>query len=83
MRYREPLAKHDGVVSAMRAHTASTLLEAANASTTDFRVAMYSTRLGVLPIPRSFHTLIGLRPIHHAAFTQALEGRVNRLGTWS
>jgi SAM-dependent methyltransferase len=80
VRMREPLARHDGVLSAVRAHTASTLLAAAREGAPGFRTAMYGTRLWGLPIPRSFHTLVGLRPALADAFVRRLGPRANRLG---
>ena len=77
IRMREPLSQHDGVISARRAHTAATLLAAARQTT--FACGMYSTRVWNLPIPRVFHTLLGIRPEFVSAFRDALGSRVNRL----
>ena len=77
IRMRESLSRHDGVISARRAHTAATLLAAARHSS--FACGMYSTRVGRLPIPRVFHTLLGLRRQGLSAFRQALGRRVGRL----
>ncbi len=60
IRMREPLARHDGVISARRAHPADTLLRAARLA--PFSCGIYSARLGPFPIPRVFHTILGVRP---------------------
>ncbi|HAB14773.1 MAG TPA: methyltransferase type 11 [Planctomycetaceae bacterium] len=78
IRMREPLSRHDGVISARRAHNAATLLEAARQ--TSFACGMYGTRVWKLPIPRVFHTLLGIRPEAVDAFRQTLGRRVGRLG---
>jgi SAM-dependent methyltransferase len=61
-RMREPLARHDGVVSAQRAHSADDLLAAARAAT-GFRCAPFDrarTLFDVLLHP--MHALVGTRP---------------------
>ena len=78
IRMREPLSRHDGVVSARRAHDADTLLNSARR--TSFACGMYGTRVWKLPIPRVFHTLLGVRPDLIDAFRQTLGRRVGRLG---
>jgi SAM-dependent methyltransferase len=77
IRMREPLSRHDGVVSARRAHPAETLLAAARQ--TSFACGMYSRRVWCLPIPRVFHTLLGIRWEFVDAFRNALGRRVRRL----
>jgi SAM-dependent methyltransferase len=77
IRMREPLSLHDGVISARRAHSAETLLTAARQ--TSFACAMYNRRVWRLPIPRVFHTLLGLRREFVPAFREALGSRVGRL----
>lgn len=79
LRMREPLARHDGVVSARRVHSADTLLSAAGKSS--FATAMYNTHFWKLPIPRAFHTLLGIRHESVDAFRRFLGRRVGRLGT--
>jgi len=54
VRMREPLARHDGVLSAARAHPSGELLAAARAGAPNFVAAVYGTRLWGLPIPRAF-----------------------------
>jgi SAM-dependent methyltransferase len=79
-RMREPLAKHDGVLSAMRAHTSGELLAAARAGAPNFVSAIYGTRLWGLPIPRAFHALVGMRPEHRDGFLAYMGSRVDSLG---
>jgi SAM-dependent methyltransferase len=79
-RMREPLARHDGVLSAVRAHGGKALLAAARRGAPGFLCGVYGTRLGPLPIPRSLHTLVGLRPDHREAFVRQLGRRAGRLG---
>jgi SAM-dependent methyltransferase len=83
VRMRDPLAKHDGVVSAIRAYSGDELVRAAGDGAPGFARAMYSTRLGFLPIPRAFHSLVGLRPEYQEAFLRALGPRRSRLGAWA
>ena len=80
VRMRSALAKHDGLVSAIRAHPSAALRSAAKAGTSSFALAMFNTRLWRLPIPRAFHTLVGIRPALREALVEALGGRATRLG---
>jgi SAM-dependent methyltransferase len=79
-RMRQPLAKHDGVLSAIRAYTAKELLAAARAGAPSFTSAVYGTRLWQLPIPRAFHSLVGIRPEYHEAFIARLGRKAAALG---
>lgn len=76
IRMREPLAIHDGVISARRAHAAATLLKAARRA--PFACGIYSARVGALPIPRVFHTILGVRPAIQSHVCQALGRRARR-----
>jgi SAM-dependent methyltransferase len=80
VRMREPLARHDGVLSAVRAHKSRDLLDAARTAAPDFISAIYGTRLWGLPIPRVFHALVGIRPGYREAFLRHMGGRVASLG---
>ena len=80
VRMREPLAKHDGILSAVRAHTSRYLLAAARSAAPDFVSAIYGTRLWRLPIPRVFHSLVGIRPAYHPAFVRNMGNRIASLG---
>jgi SAM-dependent methyltransferase len=78
IRMREPLSCHDGVISARRAHDATTLVNAARQPS--FACGMYGTHVWKLPIPRVFHTLMGMRPEVIDAFRHTLGRRSGRLG---
>lgn len=80
VRMREPLAKHDGVLSAVRAHDSRDLLDTVKAAAPDFVSTVYGTRLWGLPIPRVFHSLVGIRPLYRAAFLQYMGSRIASLG---
>ena len=54
------------------------LLDAARQNS--FACGIYSKRVWILPIPRVFHTLLGIRPALEAAFRDALGPRIVRLG---
>jgi SAM-dependent methyltransferase len=79
VRMRSALAKHDGLVSAIRAHPGAVLVSAAKAGTSSFALAMFNTRLWRLPIPRAFHTLVGIRHAHRGSLMAALGRRAARL----
>jgi len=80
VRMREPLAIHDGVLSAVRAHTPQKLLSAARSGAPEFVSAIYGTRLWRLPIPRAFHSLVGVRPPYRSDFLSRMGRKVNVLG---
>ncbi|HEU4594755.1 MAG TPA: class I SAM-dependent methyltransferase [Pyrinomonadaceae bacterium] len=80
VRMREPLAKHDGVLSAVRAHKSRDLLETAKAAAPGFVSTIYGTRLWGLPIPRVFHSLVGVRPVYREGFLRHMGSRIASLG---
>ena len=80
VRMRQPLARHDGVLSAVRAYTADHLLSAARAGAPDFISAVYGTSLWGLPIPRAFSSLVGLRPQYRGAFLENMGNKIASLG---
>ena len=82
VRMRSALTLHDGVLSAIRAHPAQRLLEAAKAATPGFKVSMFSTHLRPLPLPRVFHVLLAVRPDLVPALESNLGGHAWRLGGW-
>jgi SAM-dependent methyltransferase len=61
LRMHTAIARHDGVLSAARAHDARTLTEAARVSAPGFAAGIYGAKIWGTPAPRVFHTLIGLR----------------------
>ncbi len=80
VRMRLPLARHDGVASAIRAHRADVLLTAAKAGVPGFITGMFGSRLWKLPVPRIMHAVVGIRPAYHASLVEALGARSSRLG---
>jgi SAM-dependent methyltransferase len=80
VRMRQPLAWYDGILSAVRAYRAEELLAAARAAVPSFHSAVYGIRLWGLPIPRAFHSLIGIRPEYREAFHEKLGSKANSLG---
>lgn len=77
-RMREPLARHDGVRSALRAHTGAALLDAARAE--GWSVALFDGRVPLVPIHRVMHAVVGVR----SAIAQPIAERLApRLGPWS
>ena len=79
VRMRQPLARHDGVLSAVRAHAAAKLHAAAREGAPSFRASMYATRLWRTPVPRAFHALVGARGGVWQRFVSALGRRASRL----
>lgn len=80
LRMRTAVAKHDGVLSAVRAHDARTLTEAARAAAPGFASGIYGAKIGKTPAPRVFHTLLGLRRPLLSEFRRQLGIRAARLG---
>jgi SAM-dependent methyltransferase len=80
VRMREPLAKHDGVLSAVRAHKSRYLLNAARSAAPEFVSAIYGTQLWRLPIPRVFHSLVGIRSEYRETFLNNMGNRIASLG---
>jgi len=80
LRMRTAVAKHDGVLSAARAHNARTLVEAARSSLPEFASGIYGAKIWKTPAPRVFHTLVGLRRPLLPEFRQQLGARLGRLG---
>lgn len=78
LRMTLPIAHHDGVLSAARAHPAATLLAAARPLSTRFRLGMFGRRIAGY-LPRVFQTLVGLEPGLVPAFEEALGRRAARL----
>ena len=80
VRMRQPLARYDGVLSAVRAYRARELLAAARTAAPGFQSAVYGVRLWGLPIPRAFHSLVGILPEYHGAFLANLGKKSASLG---
>ncbi|MBK8259593.1 MAG: class I SAM-dependent methyltransferase [Polyangiaceae bacterium] len=60
-RMREPLARHDGVLSAVRAHSAHVLGRAASLSCKEFWLGVFDGKRSLFPVLRVLQTLIGAR----------------------
>jgi len=80
VRMRTRLAQHDGVLSTVRAHSAQTLCEAARAGAPNFLIGMYGAKIWNTPVPRIFHTLVGIRPELRDDFLRELGARAGRMG---
>ncbi len=80
LRMRTAVARHDGVLSAARAHNARTLTEAAREVLPEFASGIYGAKIWNTPAPRVFHTLIGLRRGLVEEFRRQLGRRRSRLG---
>jgi SAM-dependent methyltransferase len=80
LRMRTAIARHDGVLSAARAHTAGTLVGAARKGAPGFASGIYGARIWNTPAPRVFHTLVGMRRPLVAEFRAQLGRRAGRLG---
>ncbi len=72
-RMREPLARHDGTLSALRAHSATTLLQAARSACPQLR--LHIDDRGTLPIFNVFQSLLGIRPELEQSFLAELARR--------
>ena len=79
-RMRQPLSKHDGVLSAVRAHSAAGLLQSARAGAPEFVSAIYNERLGWLPLKCAFPCVLGTRPEYRERLLACLGNKAARLG---
>jgi 2-polyprenyl-3-methyl-5-hydroxy-6-metoxy-1,4-benzoquinol methylase len=80
LRMRTAIARHDGVLSAARAHAASTLTGAARSGAPGFVSGMYGAKIWNTPAPRVFHTLVGIRHPLVQELKRQLGRRAGRLG---
>ena len=80
LRMRTQVARHDGVLSAARAHSAGTLTEAARNAAPGFASGIYGAKIWNTPAPRVFHTLIGIRRPLIDGLGKALGRQAPRLG---
>lgn len=76
-RMREPLARHDGILSAERAHPAGVLSGSARRSCEGFRAAVFDGKEEMLPVLSVLQTLIGVRQAYADALRRHL-GPLNR-----
>jgi len=80
LRMRTAIARHDGVLSAARAHNARTLTETARVAAPGFAAGIYGARIWNTPAPRVFHTLVGIRHKFVEGLRQQLGRHANQLG---
>jgi SAM-dependent methyltransferase len=70
-RMREPLARHEGVLSAVRAHSRRTLIDTVQQLPDTHEYGLFDGRHSILPILRTLQSLIAIRrefaPGYHAA----------------
>jgi len=78
-RMREPLARHDGVLSAIRAHPSETLLDAAKSGAPGFARMLFDEDESWLPIWKVMHAVVGVRPALVPGLLKAMGGEVQRL----
>ncbi len=79
-RMREPLARHDGVLSAVRAHPGVVLAGAARRTCPDFAIAVHDGERELLPVLKVMHSLVGVRRPLRAAYLERLGPLARRLG---
>lgn len=80
LRMRTALARHDGVLSAARAHSAATLTAAARSAAPGLASGIYGAKIWGTPAPRVFQTLVGIRREIVPEFKRQLGRRRSRLG---
>lgn len=80
-RMREPLARYDGTLSAIRAHAGSTLLEAARRACPDWTFAVFDGTPEAFPLLRVMQALVGLRGDGWSELERRLGSLAARLDT--
>ncbi|MDQ2644315.1 MAG: class I SAM-dependent methyltransferase [Myxococcota bacterium] len=80
-RMREPLARHDGILSALRAHDAEALGRTATAACPDWSIGVLDGTRSAVPVLRVMQTLIGVEHSLRAGFERAVAGLAPRI-TW-
>lgn len=82
-RMREPLARHDGVVSAARAHTSATLLSAARKHTSLSCMSFDESKSLMSVMLRPMHAVLGVSGELRMPFVERLGPLAARLGATS
>ncbi len=82
-RMREPIARHDGTLSAIRAHPGKALLSAARSGAPGLRFTLFDGEVGLFPILRTMQALVGVRPALEQALRAKLGVDASRLGLFS
>ena len=80
LRMRTAIARHDGVLSAARAHSGQRLVEASKRGASAFASGIYGARIWNTPAPRVFHTLVGVRKSLAEVWRTELGRRALRIG---
>ncbi len=80
LRMRTAIARHDGVLSAARAHNARTLTDAARLAAPEFATGIYGAKIWGTPAPRVFHTLVGIQRPVESEFRKQLGRQSKKLG---
>jgi SAM-dependent methyltransferase len=75
LRTRQPLARHDGVISARRTWGGRVLTEKAQAGTPGFTTGVFGTFLWRTPVRRVFSAVVGVRPAIADTFRSVLGRR--------
>lgn len=60
-RMSEPLARHDGILSALRAHPGADLLRAARAACPGWKIGIFDGRVEALPVLKVMQAVVGAR----------------------
>lgn len=82
-RMREPLARHDGYLSAVRAHDGDALVSAARSGAPGFLCALFDGQVGLLRLVRIMHAIVGVRPELEAGFVRAMGAKRPRLSAFA
>jgi len=82
-RMREPLARHDGYLSAARAHDGDALLTAARTGAKGLRSALFDGDVGLLRLVRIMQAVVGVEPALEGPLLRAMGSRTRRLSAFS
>jgi SAM-dependent methyltransferase len=80
LRMRTAIARHDGVLSTARAYSGEVLTAASRSALPLFSSGIYGANIWGTPLPRVFHTLVGMRRNLVPALREGLGVRAMRLG---
>jgi SAM-dependent methyltransferase len=81
-RMREPLAQHDGYLSALRAHPGQVLLEAVRDGAPAMRRTLLDASVGLWRIARIMQAVVAVEPELEEGFVRALGRQARRLSPW-
>lgn len=80
-RMRVPLAQHDGIWSARRAHPGDRLVASARAALPGFEVGLFDRHRGLFPVTKVLRAVVGVRRDLADSFRAALGRRAARWAT--